>query len=110
MYHKNTELIAKYQKHEGLNEMLSDIFNNIGGLSGNLKSSEFIYVHSYSDWDKWDVFINDVNTKVKDDFGVDIKNINSSNGEGYWYISYRFINAVILYLKKVETKSGFKFW
>ena len=104
------ELIAKYQKHEGLNEMLSDIFKNIGGLSGSLKSSEFIYVHSYSDWDKWDVFINDVNSKVKDDFGISIKNISSSIGEGHWYISYRFINAVMLYLKKTDAKKKFKFW
>lgn len=104
------ELITKYQQDEGLNEMLSDIFKNIGGLSGNLKSSEFIYVHRYSNVDKWDVFINDVNRKVKDDFGISIKNIYSSRGEGYWYLSYRFINAVMLYLKKEKTKKGFKFW
>lgn len=106
---KKIELLTKYQNFEGTNEILSDIFKNIGGLSKNLKSKEFIFVHSYTSWDEWDLFINDVNCKVKDDFGIVIKNYGSK-GESYWYISYRFINAVMLYLKKVETKRGFKFW
>ena len=104
------ELIAKYQTHEGLNEMLSDIFKNIGGLSGNLKSSKFEYIHNYPDWDKWDVFLNNLNNKVKDDFGISIKSNPSSRGEFYWYISFRFINAVMLYLKKSDSKKKFKFW
>jgi len=104
------ELITKYQTHEGINEMLSDIFKNIGSHSGSLKSSKFKYFHNYPDWDKWDTFINDLNIKVEADFGISVKNNQSSVGEFYWYISYRFINAVMLYLEKVETKKRFKFW
>ena len=92
------ELITKYQKHEGLDEMLSDIFKNIGGLSGNLKSSKYIYSHVYSSRDHWEEFLEDLNDKVKDDYGIGVPNSFSNAGEYYSFYSFRFVNAVMLYL------------
>lgn len=92
------ELITKYQNHEGLNEMLSDIFKNIGGLSGNLKSSKYIYSHVYNSKDHWEEFLEDLNDKVKDDYGIGVPNSFSNAGEYYSFYSFRFVNAVMLYL------------
>lgn len=91
------ELKNKYKVHDGLNEMLSDIFLNIETFS-NLNSSKYEFCNAYSSKDHWKEFLEDLNDNVKNDYGVAIKNNFSSHGELYSFWSFRFINAVMLYL------------
>ncbi len=91
------ELKNKYKDLNGLNEMLSDIFLNIGSFS-NLNSSKYVFSHVYSSRDHWKEFLEDLNDSVKNDYGVSKKDNFSNNGELYSFWSFRFINAVMLYL------------
>lgn len=91
------ELKTKYKEINGMNDMLSDVFLNIG-MFDNLISSKYQFSHVYSSREHWKEFLEDLNDSVKNDYGVSIKNNFSNNGELYSFWSFRFINAVILYL------------
>ena len=91
------ELKTKYKEVKGMNDMLSDIFLNIG-MFDNLNSSKYQFSHVYSSREHWSEFIEDLNERVMTDFGIDVKNDHSNIGEFYSYWSFRFINAIMLYL------------
>lgn len=91
------ELKTKYKDINGMNDMLSDIYLNIGSFD-NLQSSKYQFSHVYSSRDHWNEFLEDLNENVSLDYGIDIKNDFSNIGELYSFWSFRFVNAVLLYL------------
>ena len=90
----------KYQNNNGLNEMLSDIFLNIGQLSNNLISKNYNYLHRYSKREDWTAYITQINKFVAADYGIaHLDNFNSW-GELHSLYSFKFINAVMLYIER----------
>ena len=65
----STKRKEKYVTESGLSEMLSDIFLNIGGLSSNLNSDRFEYLHRYPKKEHWKDFLIEVDKAVHKDYG-----------------------------------------
>ena len=93
----------KYQNHNGFNEMLFDIFLNIGNkgkLSKKLISKNNSYLQRYSKREDWAAYITQINKLVAADYGIaHLENFNSV-GELHSLVSFKFINAVMLYIER----------
>jgi len=96
----STKRKEKYVTESGLPEMLSDIFLNIGGLSSNLNSDRFEYLHRYPKKEHWKDFLIEVDKAVHKDYGKAIFDKFNSRGLLHSFYSFRFINAVMLYLEE----------
>ena len=95
----NDSVKDKYQNHEDLNEMLSDIFLNIGQLANNLTSKNNNYIQRYTKREEWSIYMAQVNKRVTEDYGIaHLENFNSW-GELHSLYSFKFINAVTLYIE-----------
>lgn len=103
------ELQAKYSSPKGFTEMLSDLFYNINYVVPKLRSKEWEFHSKYKTKDDWAEFIKEVNNYLESDYGESWRKDYVAIGEFYSFHSYRFINAIKLFIKRKE-KSRFKFW
>lgn len=93
----------KYKNEKGFEFMLSDIFKSIDDFGKNfqLTSKRYKYKNDFNNDYFWQKFCAETNYKVSEDFGISNVTLDFNNlGEFYSFYSYRFINAMMLFIHK----------
>lgn len=93
----------KYKNEKGFELMLSDIFKSIDDFGKNfrLTSKRYKFKNDFNNDHFWQKYCAETNKKVNEDFGISNETLDFNNlGELYSFYSYRFINAMMLFLHK----------
>ncbi|MEY2792281.1 MAG: hypothetical protein RJA76_273 [Bacteroidota bacterium] len=95
-------LREKYKDNEGFKLMLSDIFRSINeyGKINPINSKNYKFHNLFNDDQLWEKFCGITNYKVKEDFGTHEILEFDNQGEFFSFYSYRFIHAMMLFLKR----------
>lgn len=89
----------EFNNTDGLNNILSQVFLNIGHYNNlaPLTSVYFRFYNHYQTEKEWTTFINTIDSRMEEYFGIDKPPKFNNLGELYSFFSYRFIAAITLY-------------
>ena len=92
-------LIEEYKNTDGLNNILSQLFLHINQYNNHspLTSKYFGFYNHFPTEKEWPEFIDKVNSRMEEYFGIDKPSKFNNLGELYSFFSYRFIAAITLY-------------